>query len=292
MEKILVFTATYNEAENVESLVTDVFEYLPESDVLVVDDASPDGTGRILNELSLNQKRLRVIHRPKKLGLGTAHKLAMKYAILNEYDVLVTMDADYSHHPKYLPTLVKLMRQNDFVIGSRFINGGGLSYGFLRRTLSTTANILARNVLKIPLKECTTSFRGFKVSLLKKMKLDLIQSEGYSFFVESIFYLIQQTKKINEFPIYFYDRKSGSSKISKTEIFNSVITLGKLFYKKLMPKMLAKQTLDEPECSLLCPNCISPFQTNIFTMKQKNKIQSDSSSERQFQCLQCGAVFN
>ena len=292
MEKILVFTATYNEADNVESLVTDVFEYLPESDVLVVDDASPDGTGRILNELSLNQKRLRVIHRPKKLGLGTAHKLAMKYAISNEYDVLVTMDADYSHHPKYLPTLVKLMRQNDFVIGSRFINGGGLSYGFLRRTLSTTANIMARNVLKIPLKECTTSFRGFKVSLLKKMKLDLIQSEGYSFFVESIFYLIQQTKKINEFPIYFYDRKSGSSKISKTEIFNSVICLGKLFYKKLMPKMLAKQTLDEQECSLLCPFCISPFQTNIFTMKQKNKIQSDSNSERQFQCLQCGAVFN
>ena len=292
MEKILVFTATYNEAENVESLVTDVFEYLPESDVLVVDDASPDGTGRILNELSLNQKRLRVIHRPKKLGLGTAHKLAMKYAISNEYDVLVTMDADYSHHPKYLPTLVKLMRQNDFVIGSRYINGGGLSYGFLRRTLSTTANILARNVLKIPLKECTTSFRGFKVSLLKKMKLDLIQSEGYSFFVESIFYLIQQTKKINEFPIYFYDRKSGSSKISKTEIFNSVITLGKLFYKKLMPKMLAKHTLDEQECSLFCPICISPFQTNIFTMKQKNKIQSDSNSERQFQCLQCGAVFN
>ena len=292
MEKILVFTATYNEADNVESLVTDVFEYLPESDVLVVDDASPDGTGRILNELSLNQKRLRVIHRPKKLGLGTAHKLAMKYAISNEYDVLVTMDADYSHHPKYLPTLVKLMRKNDFVIGSRFINGGGLSYGFLRRTLSTTANILARNVLKIPLKECTTSFRGFKVSLLKKMKLDLIQSEGYSFFVESIFYLIQQTKKINEFPIYFYDRKSGSSKISKIEIFNSVICLGKLFYKRLMPKMLAKQTLDEQECSLLCPICISPFQNNIFTMKQKNKIQSDSNSERQFQCLQCGAVFN
>ena len=116
MEKILVFTATYNEADNVESLVTDVFEYLPESDVLVVDDASPDGTGRILNELSLNQKRLRVIHRPKKLGLGTAHKLAMKYAISNEYDVLVTMDADYSHHPKYLSTLVKLMRQNDFVL--------------------------------------------------------------------------------------------------------------------------------------------------------------------------------
>ena len=83
MEKILVFTATYNEADNVESLVTDVFEYLPESDVLVVDDASPDGNGRILNELSLNQKRLGVIHRPKKLGLGTAHKLAMKYAISN-----------------------------------------------------------------------------------------------------------------------------------------------------------------------------------------------------------------
>ena len=292
MEKILVFTATYNEADNVESLITDVFEYLPESDVLVVDDASPDGTGRILNELSLNQKRLRVIHRPKKLGLGTAHKLAMKYAISNEYDVLVTMDADYSHHPKYLPTLVKLMRQNDFVIGSRYINGGGLSYGFLRRTLSTTANIMARNVLKIPLKECTTSLRGFKVSLLKKMKLDLIQSEGYSFFVESVFYLIQYTKKINEFPIYFYDRKSGSSKISKIEIFNSVICLGKLFYKKLMQKMLAKQTLDEHECSLLCPTCRSHFQTNIFTMKQKNKIQSDSNSERQFQCLQCGTVFN
>ena len=109
MGKILVFTATYNEAENIEDLIISVFEHLQDTKMLVIDDASPDGTGNILRELSQKYKQLNIIYRPRKLGLGTAHKLAMKYAIKNNFDILITMDADFSHHPKYLKKMVNLM---------------------------------------------------------------------------------------------------------------------------------------------------------------------------------------
>jgi len=176
IKKILIFFATYNEVDNIENLLKCTFEHLPGQEVLVVDDDSPDGTGDKLDIFSQNNKHVTVIHRPQKLGLGTAHKLAMQYAIKNKFDILITMDADFSHHPEYLPTLVDLMNDNDFVIGSRYAKGGGLDYGFFRRSLSITANILTRHMLKIPLKERTTSYRGFQVSLLKnKSQLNTIR---------------------------------------------------------------------------------------------------------------------
>ena len=241
MEQILVFTATYNEAENIEDLIISVFDHLRDTEMLVIDDDSPDGTGNILKELAKKYKQLNIIHRTRKLGLGTAHKLAMKYAIENNFDILITMDADFSHHPKYLKKMVSMMVNNDFVTGSRYINGGGLNYGLYRKTLSVTANLLARNLLDIPLKECTTSYRGFQVSILKAMNLDSIQSDGYSFFVESIYYICRLTNKIDEFPIFFSDRQSGISKISKLEIFKSVYCLFKLFFNRVLSQKFKKE---------------------------------------------------
>ncbi len=292
IKKILVFFATYNEADNIENLLRCTFEHLPDQELLVVDDDSPDGTGEILDKFAQINKQVAVIHRPRKLGLGTAHKLAMQYAIKKQFDILITMDADFSHHPEYLPTLVDLMNDNDFVIGSRYVKGGGLSYGFFRRTLSITANILARYMLKIPLKECTTSYRGFQVSLLKKINLNLIRSEGYSFFIESIYIIHRLTDKITEFPIFFYDRQSGNSKISKIEIIKSVFCLGKLFYKRIFHD---KWYLDVHKSSIHfipCPNCNSPYQSIVEVETYvDSKDQIKVRSKEKLQCLQCGKMF-
>ena len=289
--EILVFTATYNEAENIEELITSVFKNLPDTVMLIIDDASPDGTGDLLNELSKKYEQLNIIHRPQKLGLGTAHKLAMKYAIKNNFDILITMDADFSHHPKYLKKMVSLMIDNDFVTGSRYIKGGGQNYGLYRKTLSVTANFLARNLLGIPLKECTTSYRGFKVSILKAINLDSIQSEGYSFFVESIYFVCQITKKIGEFPIFFSDRKSGTSKISKFEIFKGVLCLCRLFFNRIFSPKFQNEVQIHKQNFKKCPKCISYYQTQTSKNIKNSNYKLSSNLTTKFQCLQCGTIY-
>ena len=289
--EILVFTATYNEAENIEELITSVFKNLPDTVMLIIDDASPDGTGDLLNELSKKYEQLNIIHRPQKLGLGTAHKLAMKYAIKNNFDLLITMDADFSHHPKYLKKMVSLMFHNDFVTGSRYIKGGGRNDGLYRRTLGGTANFLARNLLGIPLNECTTAYRGFKVSILKAINLDSIQSEGYSFFVESIYFVCQITKKIDEFPIFFSDRKSGTSKISKFEIFKGVLCLCRLFFNRIFSPKFQNEVQIHKQNFKKCPKCISYYQTQTSKNIKNSNYKLSSNLTTNFQCLQCGTIY-
>jgi dolichol-phosphate mannosyltransferase len=298
MERILICTATYNEVDNIEELIEKIFQYLPEQEVLVIDDASPDGTGILLDKLAAQNNSIHVIQRPEKLGLGTAHKLAMKYAVHSGFDILITMDADFSHHPKYLTTFVELLSENDFVIGSRYIAGGGLGYSFMRTFISRTANILARYLLGIPLKECTTSYRGFQASLLKRLNVDAIHSDGYSFFVESIFYVSLLTRKISEFPIYFEDRRAGTSKISKIEIFKSILNLMRLFYMRLFPNLSKIQTKETPSMfHTACINC-----GKLFLSTSHNSIDKESSEyssqldrnrfqEKTFKCLNCGLIY-
>jgi dolichol-phosphate mannosyltransferase len=233
MKKILVFTATYNEALNIERLIAEIFDHAPSVDVLVVDDNSPDGTGLILDRLSSSDSKIKVIHRSGKLGVGTAHTEGMKYALQNGYDALVTMDADFSHHPSYLPELLRLLETHDFVIGSRYVEGGGLGYGIFRTFLSRSANILARLLLSIKLHECTTSFRGFKRPILEEILRKNISSTGYSFFFEMVYLISGITDKVVEFPIYFADRTAGESKISKQEIVRGVTTLLRLFLRRV-----------------------------------------------------------
>ena len=150
MNKVLVFTATYNEVDNIASLVEAIFAALPACDVLVVDDNSPDRTGELLEQIRAREPRLHVIHRPGKNGLGTAHKLAVKYALAEGYDALVTMDADFSHDPSYLPEMMRQLEQAEFVIGSRYVAGGSCEYPLSRVVLSRVANSLTRALLGIP----------------------------------------------------------------------------------------------------------------------------------------------
>ncbi|MDH4127186.1 MAG: polyprenol monophosphomannose synthase [Spirochaetota bacterium] len=226
--KLLIFTATYNEKDNIESLCRAIFDNSPDCDLLIVDDNSPDGTGEILEDMRILDNRIFVIHRSGKLGLGSAHKLGMNYAIEHEYDILITMDADFSHDPKDISRLTQEICNVDFVIGSRYMDGGGTNYLGYRKHVSSIGNWTARLLLGISVHELTTSYRAFRVPMLAKLNLKQIKSEGYSFFLESLFWINFYKFKISEIPIIFRDRAAGLSKIPKLQIVYGVLTLIRL----------------------------------------------------------------
>ncbi len=263
--KLLIATATYNEVENVTPLCDQIHEQLPDATILIIDDHSPDGTGELLTEMQKSHSYLQVVHRTRKLGLGTAHKLAMLYCLKNGFDALITLDADFSHHPKYLPEMVRLLSSHDFVIGSRYTKGGKLDYPLSRKILSRGANTLARYLLSIPLAETTTSYRGFRRELLAAMPILSIQSEGYSFFVECIFRVSQTTKNVTEFPIHFEDRIAGISKISKKEIYRGMTTLLRLAVSNIA-RQKQLPVLPIPG-ALKCDQCQSEFLVPSATQK-------------------------
>lgn len=263
MDNVLVFTATYNEVDNISSLVETILATLPTCHVLVIDDDSPDGTGKLLDQMRAGQPRLHVIHRPGKNGLGSAHKLGMKYALEHGYDALVTMDADFSHDPHVLPEMMRHLEETEFVIGSRYVAGGSCEYPPLRVALSTVANYLTRALLSIPVHETTTAYRGFRRSLLERMDIDAIRSEGYSFFVECVYQVKRLTShgggslvRMTEFPIRFADRRAGSSKISKAEIWKGFTTLFRLSVQRVLPfaeRSLGQSTGQDTSAELRVP---------------------------------------
>ena len=229
MPKTLIFTATYNESANIVPLCTQILRLDPGYDMLVVDDNSPDGTGRLLDEYAAMHPRLKVVHRAGKLGLGSAHELAMDYAEQQHYEALVTMDADFSHDPADIPRLLKALEGVDFVTGSRYMQGGSCNYTGYRRVVSIWANWWARRLLGIPLHEMTTSFRAFRVDFLRRVDLGKIKSNGYSFFMEIVFRLSRVGARMREVPIVFSDRRAGASKIPPFEIVNGFRHLLYLF---------------------------------------------------------------
>jgi SAM-dependent methyltransferase len=308
LRRVLVFTATYNEADNIESLIAEVFAALADCDMLVVDDNSPDGTGEIIDRIRSGNPRLNVIHRPGKNGLGSAHKLAIEYALAHGYDALITMDADFSHDPKYLPEMVRLLETSDFVIGSRYAPGGSCEYPLSRVLLSRTANSLARTLLGVPVRETTTSYRGFRRALLERMDIDAIRADGYSYFVESIYQVSLRTQQggapqgMAEFPIRFVDRRAGSTKISKKEIWKGFTTLARLAASRMTGR---GNKPAEPRPSrqvpgvMDCKICGSPYQVQIYAASggahpaasYRCTSSGHASHGRIVQCLGCGLVF-
>lgn len=234
-KKILIATATYNEVLNVEKLVREIFKINNQFKFFIIDDNSPDRTYVILRKLSKEFKSLKILVRKKKGGLNTAHIMIYNEAIKNKYDYLITMDADFSHNPKDIKKIIYYLNSYDFVIGSRYTKGGKSLMNFNRYIISKYGNKFIKFFLNTKLSENTTSFRGFNLIRLRKLKVNLnhINSNGYSFFMEVIFYLIQKKCKIKEFPITFKDRKYGISKISKVEIFRTLINLFRLRFNSL-----------------------------------------------------------
>jgi dolichol-phosphate mannosyltransferase len=226
-QRLLVSTATYNERDNLAELVAAIHAVVPAADVLVTDDSSPDGTGRLADELARRDPRVIVRHRPGKLGLGTAILAAMRYAMDREYDLFLNLDADFSHPPRYLPALLAGMRDHDVMIGSRYVPGGGTQdWPRSRELISRSLNLLVRCLLRMPVRDASGGFRCYRVSLLRRAALDRVRSRGYSFQQEVLFRCHQAGARISEVPIVFENRKAGASKVNLRESVRSISMLG------------------------------------------------------------------
>jgi dolichol-phosphate mannosyltransferase len=221
--RILVSIATYNERDNLAPLVREIRQAVPAADVLVIDDNSPDGTGELADRLAVDDPHVRVMHRAGKLGLGTAILAAMRYAMDEGYDYLVNMDADFSHHPRYLPAILAGMRRYDVMIGSRYVKGGGtMNWPLSRRLMSRAVGLVVRMLMRIPAKDTSGAYRCYRVSKLRTVRLDKVRSRGYSFQQEVLYRCRKAGCKIGETPIVFEDRRAGKSKVNPKEAVRSM----------------------------------------------------------------------
>lgn len=216
--KPIVVLPTYNEADNLKAMAESLWTLpLPSLEVLVVDDASPDGTGRVADELAAAQPaRLSVIHRPGKLGLGTAYVQGFRHALQAGADVIIQMDADFSHSPNYLPEFISQLSDYDVIVGSRYVPEGKLDERWEtgRVLLSAWANVYARSILGIRAKDATAGFKAWRRSTLLGIGLDRIHSNGYVFQVEMAYVTERLGYRVREVPIYFEDRRIGQSKMT------------------------------------------------------------------------------
>ena len=226
--KILIFSATFNESENITDLLNSIDKLNLELDILIIDDNSPDKTSEIVKQHAIEKSNIKLIVRNKKEGLDTAHKFAFKYSIENNYEHLITLDADLSHDPNEIPKFIEELNNSDFVIGSRYINGGGCGMKGIRLFLSYFGNKLIKFIFNINCNEFTTSYRGFNLKRFKSFNLDRVSSKGYSFFMETIYLIHKQGILIKEIPIYFKDRSKGKSKIPRMELFRTFKNLFKI----------------------------------------------------------------
>jgi dolichol-phosphate mannosyltransferase len=243
---VLVFTATYNEAGCIAEWVRRVRATLPDAHLLVLDDNSPDGTADILRRLAEEDPALAVVVRPGKLGLGSAHRHAMAYALEHGFDVLVTLDADLSHQPEQIPRLLAALTDSDFVIGTRF-GEGSCDYSGHRLFVSSAGNRLARVLIPTGLTEYTTSMRAFRPCALEVLhSIDMID-EGYAFFMECVFYLHRAGLRLSEAPIDFVDRAHGTSKIPKSQVIKSVGSLARLTAIRLRHPVVSHAVSSVPE---------------------------------------------
>jgi dolichol-phosphate mannosyltransferase len=227
---------TYNEADNIDQLLIQLLALPVSLGVIVVDDNSPDGTGSLADLLSEKYpERVHVIHRPGKLGLGTAYIAGFNIALQKlDASCIMTMDADFSHHPRYIPEMIEICGNYDLVIGSRYVEGGGSRNCTWKRVmLSRIANAVSRTLLGLDAHDTTAGFRLYRRDVLESIPLDQVFSSGYSFLVEMLFMCQRRGWKSGEVPIIFEDRRLGKTKISRQEVIKAQYTVLRLFLRRL-----------------------------------------------------------
>jgi dolichol-phosphate mannosyltransferase len=231
--RALIVIPTYNEVENLKPITDAVLAVTPASvHVLVVDDGSPDGTGKLADELCAVNPRLHVLHRTEKQGLGPAYIAGFSWGFQNNYDQLIEMDADFSHNPKFLPTMLSLLAKNDYVIGSRYVTGGGtVNWGIMRKIISRGGSLYARLILGAPIRDFTGGFNGWKRNVLEAVQLSTLGAGGYSFQIELKYRAFKKGFKPKEFPIIFEDRRVGKSKMSSKIVIEALALVPKLRFK-------------------------------------------------------------
>jgi dolichol-phosphate mannosyltransferase len=229
--RVCIIIPTYNEAGNIERLMAEIERACAANDIhiLVVDDHSPDGTGQLVEAVAAGNPRVGIIHRTGKLGLGTAYVAGFQYALTNHFDGAITMDADFSHHPQYLPALIQGLESFDIMIGSRYIPGGGVeNWGWLRRLMSFGANLFSRVVLGLKAHDCSSGLRCYRTQVLAALDFGQFESFGYSFLEEMLYRCQKKGFSAGETPIIFRNRVAGSSKINGREVVTALLLLLKV----------------------------------------------------------------
>ena len=230
---VLVITPTYDERDNLAAFVSSVFAACPGADVLVVDDASPDGTGALADDLAQRDGRVHVLHRPHKAGLGTAYRDGFAWALARRYDVVVEMDADLSHDARQLDRLLGALADGaDLAVGSRAVSGGGVvGWGPLRHALSRGGSLYSRLVLGVDVGDLTTGFKAYTRTALLAIDTPTLASNGYSFQIETTHRALMAGLRVVEVPITFVDRRAGKSKLSRRVFFEAVAIVWQLRYR-------------------------------------------------------------
>lgn len=241
----VVIVPTYNEADNIHDLISQLLALPVPIGVVVVDDNSPDGTGELADEWAEKfPGRVYVLHRPGKLGLGTAYIAGFKFALgLPHIQRIMSMDADFSHNPRYIPAMIELSKSKDVVIGSRYVPGGGtLNWPQRRIWLSRGANLVTKSCLGLKAMDTTAGFRLYRREVLESIPLDRIFSSGYSFLVEMLFTCQRYGWQVGEVPIIFEDRRKGTTKISRQEILKAQYTVLRLLFRRLLRRQKTSST--------------------------------------------------
>jgi len=234
MQRALVIIPTYNESENIQSIIPTVLAQDSRIHVLVVDDNSPDGTASRVRELISNDSRIHLLERDRKMGLGTAYVAGFKYAIQHGFDFVFEMDADFSHDPATLPIFLKVIEEYDLVLGSRYIKGVNvINWPMKRLLLSYFANVYTRVITGLPVNDSTGGFKCFRIEVLKAINLDAVRSNGYAFQIEMSFKAWKKGFRIHEIPIVFTDRRVGVSKMSKKIVHEAVTMVWSLRFQAL-----------------------------------------------------------
>ena len=237
MSKSLIVIPTYNEINNISELLQRILNAKPDLDILFIDDSSPDGTGEFLKKISESKSNIHILSRPKKLGLGTAYIKGFKWAIERDYQYILQMDADLSHNPADISRLLQSAESCDLVIGSRYLDGFNVRNWPLRRLLlSYCANLYARLLIGLPINDSTGGFKCFRSDVLKRINLNHIVSEGYSFQIEMNYLSWVNGDKIKEVSIVFTDRTVGQSKMSKKIILEAILIVPKIMLKRIFSK--------------------------------------------------------
>jgi dolichol-phosphate mannosyltransferase len=220
----LIVIPTYNEIENIRPLIEAVLKGTSASvEILVVDDGSPDGTGTLVDQMAGSEPRVHVLHRSRKMGLGTAYVAGFKWGLERGFEAIIEMDADFSHDPRYLPTMLERLANYDFVIGSRYVPGGGtVNWGLGRKILSRGGSLYSRWILGAPIRDFTGGFNGWRKPVLEAVDLGSLRSDGYSFQIELKYRAFRRGFRFTEFPIVFEDRKVGKSKMNRRIVLEAL----------------------------------------------------------------------
>jgi len=219
----IVVIPTLNERVNSGVLIPDIFDLMPDISILIVDDASTDGTPELVDSLREKFKNLYLLERKSNFGYGRSSIDGFRWVLGRQYKFLVTMDADFSHDPRAIPEMIRYIETHDAVVGSRYTKGGGVrNWHLFRRLLSKAANAYVRIILRLPITDVTTGFNAYRADVLKRVRLDEVQSDGYAFLVELKFRLYQAGCRFAECPIIFSERREGKSKMSGKIIWESI----------------------------------------------------------------------